>query len=180
MRYGQIRKYDIANGPGIRTSMFVTGCTHHCKGCFNELYMDFGYGAIWTETQTRLLIDSISEEMISGISVLGGEPMQNAEDLIEVLTAVREHIEKYNAECGSKRKTVWLYSGYTLEEILQDETRTVLLSLCDVLVDGRFVEEKKNIRLRFRGSENQRILDVPKSLEIRKAVWLEGFAPPDS
>lgn len=169
MRYGQIRNYDIANGPGIRTTMFVTGCTHRCKGCFNELYMDFNYGNLWTDTQTELIIKCLKDPSISGLTVLGGEPMQNAEGLIPVLTKVRESIGR-----GSE-KTIWLYSGYTFEEILADEKKVSLLSLCDVLVDGRFVEELKNPRLKFRGSENQRVINVGESLKIGDVVLMPGY-----
>lgn len=169
MRYGQIRNYDIANGPGIRTTIFVTGCTHRCKGCFNELYMDFNYGNLWTDTQTELIIKCLKDPSISGLTVLGGEPMQNAEGLIPVLTKVRESIGR-----GSE-KTIWLYSGYTFEEILADEKKVSLLSLCDVLVDGRFVEELKNPRLKFRGSENQRVINVGESLKIGDVVLMPGY-----
>lgn len=169
MRYGQIRNYDIANGPGIRTTIFVTGCTHRCKGCFNELYMDFNYGTPWTEVQTELILKCLKDPSISGLTVLGGEPMQNAEGLIPVLTKVRESIGR-----GSE-KTIWLYSGYTFEEILADEKKVSLLSLCDVLVDGRFVEELKNPRLKFRGSENQRVINVGESLKIGDVVLMPGY-----
>lgn len=190
MRYGQIRNYDIANGPGIRTSIFVTGCTHHCKGCFNELYMDFDYGNLWTDVQTGLLVKCMEDTNISGLTVLGGEPMQNIDGLMEVLPKVREAIdslaEKQAAKSAlpnatkkpARKKTIWLYSGYTFEEILLDENKVKLLSFCDVLVDGRFVEELRNIRLKFRGSENQRILDVPASLKERRPVLLPGYELP--
>lgn len=168
MNYAQIRKYDIANGVGIRTSVFVTGCTHHCKGCFNELYMDPDYGNRWTDTQTQLLIDCLKESTISGLSLLGGEPFQSEVALAEIVTQVRES----GALDG---KDVWVYSGYTFEQLLEDEDKKRLLCLCDVLVDGRFVEEKKDPRLRFRGSSNQRIIDVKKSLEAGEPVLIEEF-----
>lgn len=171
MRYGQIRKYDIANGPGIRTSIFVTGCTHNCKGCFNALYMDFEYGDLWTDEQTSLIAKCLAEPMIAGLSILGGEPFQNAVALTEILTQLREKQSK----SGAPLKPIWIYSGYTFEEILQDEARTSLLKLCDVLVDGRFVESLKNIRLKFRGSENQRILDIKESLKTGKPSLIPEY-----
>lgn len=169
MRYGQIRNYDIANGPGIRISIFVTGCTHRCKGCFNELYMDFNYGNLWTDVQTDLIVKCLDDISISGLTVLGGEPMQNTDGLIPVLTKIRESIGR------TEKKTIWIYSGYTFEEIMRDEQKVRLLSLCDVLVDGRFVEELKNPRLKFRGSENQRVIDIPESLRTGSAVLLPGY-----
>lgn len=194
MRYGQIRHYDVANGPGIRTSIFVTGCTHRCKGCFNELYMDFNYGNEWTEVQTELILKCLDDETVSGLTVLGGEPMQNTDGLIELISRVREQIERsrqteqseqilYPDRTGggaerigfSKEKTVWIYSGYTYEEILQDKDRRTLLALCDVLVDGRFVEELKNNRLKFRGSENQRVIDIRESLRCGNVVLMPGY-----
>lgn len=213
MRYGQIRNYDIANGPGIRTTIFVTGCTHHCKGCFNELYMDFDYGNLWTDIQTDLIVKCLQDRTVSGLTVLGGEPMQNADGLIPVLSKIRESIgwpekkdsledeqalkpeqtsgflqnprpahtqgftqtPKSVASRKKERKTIWIYSGYTFEEILADEKKVELLSLCDVLVDGRFVEELKNPRLKFRGSENQRVINVRESLKMGKAVLMPGY-----
>ncbi len=168
MRYGQIRKYDIANGPGIRTSIFVTGCTHNCKGCFNQQYMDFNYGELWTDKQTNLVAACLAENIIAGLSILGGEPFQNAVALTEILTQLKEKMSK----SGMSEKPIWIYSGYTFEEILADEARKKLLTLCNVLVDGRFVEELKNIRLKFRGSENQRIIDIKKSLELGVPVLI--------
>jgi len=134
MRYGQIRAYDVANGVGIRTSIFVTGCTHNCKDCFNRKYMDFNFGEIWTKDTTNQVIDYLRDENVSGLTLLGGEPMQN-------------------------------YSGYTFEEILEDDNRFELLKECDVLVDGRFDYRLKDLTLKFRGSSNQRIIDVKNTLE---------------
>lgn len=184
MRYGQIRNYDVSNGPGIRTSIFVTGCTHRCKGCFNELYMDFAYGELWTDAQTGLVLQYLQDPAISGLSVLGGEPMQNTAGLIPLLEQVRSQIKSFDkrdsdahdpAQPTAAQKTIWLYSGYTFEEIMQDPEKVRLLSLCDVLVDGRFIEELKNLRLKFRGSENQRILDAAASLAANAAILMPGY-----
>ncbi|MDO4799155.1 MAG: anaerobic ribonucleoside-triphosphate reductase activating protein [Bacillota bacterium] len=155
MRYGQIRQYDVANGTGIRTSLFVTGCTHNCKGCFNQLYMDFNHGDEWTDRETRKLLDYLREPVIEGLTVLGGEPFQNVEGLLPVLKLVREQVDK----------SIWIYSGYTWEELVTDPERLEMLKLCDVLVDGRFVQELFHPSLAFRGSENQRIIEVAASME---------------
>lgn len=159
MNYAQIRKYDVANGTGIRTVIFVTGCTHNCRNCFNKDYQDFNYGEVWTDAETEKVIEYLEDDNVSGLTLLGGEPMQNL-DLIEVLKSVRARVNK----------PIWVYSGYTYEEILENKKRTELLELCDVLVDGRFVEELKDLKLKFRGSSNQRIIDVKKSLEQGKVV----------
>lgn len=159
MNFAQIRKYDVANGTGIRTVIFVTGCTHNCRNCFNKDYQDFNYGEVWTDAETEKVIEYLEDDNVSGLTLLGGEPMQNL-DLIEVLKSVRARVNK----------PIWVYSGYTYEEILENKKRTELLELCDVLVDGRFVEELKDLKLKFRGSSNQRIIDVKKSLEQGKVV----------
>ncbi|MGO1579938.1 MAG: anaerobic ribonucleoside-triphosphate reductase activating protein [Peptoniphilaceae bacterium] len=155
MKFGQIRKYDVANGPGIRTTFFVTGCTHNCFNCFNKEYQDFNYGEIWTEEETKKIIDYLKEDVVEGLTVLGGEPFQNTTDLIKILKEIKKH----------SNKSIWIYSGYTYEEILKDPLKTELLSLCDVLVDGLFIEDLKNLNLKFRGSSNQRIIDL-KTLEL--------------
>lgn len=155
MRYGQIRKYDVANGVGIRTSIFVTGCTHNCKFCFNQKYMDFNYGELWTEETTNLVIEYLSDPNVVGLTLLGGEPMQNARELTEIVKKIKSKINK----------NIWVYSGYTFEEIITDDDRFDLLKECDVLVDGRFNYELKDLKLKFRGSSNQRIIDINETLE---------------
>ncbi|MDO5062254.1 MAG: anaerobic ribonucleoside-triphosphate reductase activating protein [Peptostreptococcaceae bacterium] len=160
MRYGQIRQFDIANGEGIRTSIFVTGCTHCCRGCFNKEYQDFDAGMPWTDQETRQVIEYLKDPMIKGLSLLGGEPFQNAVGLAEIVREIKKE----------SPKDIWVYSGYTFEQICADDQMKELLILCDVLVDGLFVEEKKDLRLRFRGSSNQRIIDIAPSLEKGQAV----------
>lgn len=165
MRYGQIRKYDIANGPGIRTSVFVTGCRRHCKGCFNPEYQDFNAGKIADWEFFKNLHEYLANPNVSGLSILGGEPFER-ENFGEVLLLI--------GIAHTYDKSVWIYSGFTYEEILQDEDKRVLLQGCDVLVDGPFVEALKDPSLRFRGSSNQRIIDVKKSLKAGKVVlWRE-------
>lgn len=161
MRYGQIRQYDIANGEGIRTSVFVTGCTHKCPACFNEEYQDFTAGQLWTEETTAEVLRYLSGPEVAGLTLLGGEPMQNVGGLRSLVRRVREEYPL---------KSVWVYSGYTFEEILADEERLSLLRLCDVLVDGRFVNALRDPALRFRGSSNQRIIDISGSLAAGEVV----------
>lgn len=163
MRYGQIRQYDVANGPGIRTSFFVTGCSHKCYNCFNEEYQDFNYGELWTDEETKRVIEYLKKDQVSGLSVLGGEPFQNAKDLVEIIREIKDNVDK----------SIWIWSGYTLDEILKDPDMTELLKEIDVLVDGRFFERYKDLTLKFRGSSNQRIIDVKKTLEKGDLILLD-------
>lgn len=167
MRYGQIRQYDIANGPGIRATVFVMGCSRHCVNCFNEEYQDFNAGSEWTAAETERLISYLQDDTNSGLTLLGGEPMENADDLLELVQAVRRAVPG---------KSIWVYSGFLYEEILAQPARKALLEACDVLVDGPFVDALKDPGLYFRGSSNQRVIDVAKSREAGKAVllWPDG------
>ena len=161
MRYGQIRQYDIANGEGIRTSIFVTGCTHCCYNCFNEEYQDFNAGKEWTQAETDLVVSYVKDPNCSGLTLLGGEPFQNVQGLLPVVRAVR---------ADAPEKKIWAYSGYEIDDILEDELRSALLQEIDILVDGRFIDELRDPALRFRGSSNQRIIDVKKTLEACEVV----------
>ncbi len=163
MNFAQIRKYDVANGPGIRTTIFVTGCTHKCPNCFNEEYQDFNFGNPWTRKETDEVIEDLKLDEVKGLTVLGGEPFQNEVDLLQVLRDIKKEVQK----------EIWIFSGYTYEEILKDEDKKKLLEECDVLVDGRFVEALKDLSLRFRGSSNQRIIDIKKSLEANEVVLFD-------
>ncbi len=165
MRYGQIRKYDVANGPGVRSSIFVTGCTHHCPECFNEEYQDFSAGEIWTDRETEEVVSYLLLPEVEGLTILGGEPFQNEEGLIKVVEEIKNHIGK----------SIWIYSGYTFEEIISSPLKKQLLELCDVLVDGLFVNELKDLKLKFRGSSNQRIIDIKESLENNSVVLLSEY-----
>lgn len=142
---------DTANGTGIRTSLFVSGCRRHCKGCHNEKMWDFGYGIPFGEELKEDIIRSLEPEWVSGLSVLGGEPFEpeNEKELVPFLRSVRERLPG---------KSIWVYSGYTLEEL--ESQGHEMLELCDVLVDGPYMENLRNISLPFRGSENQRILRI--------------------
>ncbi|MDU5806883.1 MAG: anaerobic ribonucleoside-triphosphate reductase activating protein [Peptoniphilus harei] len=163
MNFAQIRKYDVANGPGIRTTIFVTGCTHKCHNCFNEEYQDFNFGDPWTQKETDEVIKDLKLDEVKGLTILGGEPFQNEVDLLQVLRDIKKEVQK----------EIWIFSGYTYEEILKDQDKKKLLEECDVLVDGRFVEALKDLSLRFRGSSNQRIIDVQKSLESNEVVLFD-------
>ncbi|WP_075571978.1 anaerobic ribonucleoside-triphosphate reductase activating protein [Colibacter massiliensis] len=166
MKYGQIRKMDIANGPGIRTSVFVTGCTHNCFNCFNKEYQNPNFGTDWTDAETERIIGYLKEPAITGLTLLGGEPMQNTEGLIPVIKAVRKAVET----------NIWVYSGYVYEELVKDASRKKLLSLCDVLVDGPFKEDLKDPGLFFRGSANQRVIAIPATLAAGEVtlLWPDG------
>lgn len=169
MNYAAIKKTDVANGPGVRVSLFVSGCTHGCRGCFNRETWDFNYGEPYTQETEKELLEALKPSYIRGFSVLGGEPLEEANrfTVLELLKKVRE--------CYPQ-KDIWCYTGYDYEKDLlawiaggRNEVAQ-LLSLIDVLVDGEFVEEKKNLRLAFRGSENQRLIDVPASLEQGRVI----------
>ena len=170
MNYATVKTHDVANGPGVRVSLFVSGCSHHCKNCFNEEAWDYQYGEPYTPAVEQRILDALAPDYITGLSLLGGEPMdpRNQETVCALVRRVRETYPN---------KTIWCYSGYTLDEQLlagkvgDPQTVRELLSMLDVLVDGRFVEEQKDLTLRFRGSANQRLIDVPKTLQTGKIVW---------
>ncbi len=172
MNYAEIKQYDVANGTGVRVSIFVSGCTHHCKHCFNEETWDFNYGRPFSETEVDQIVEYLKPDYVAGLSVLGGEPFEpsNQEGLLPLLQAVKKEYPE---------KDIWCYTGYLFDkQILEDmcrksEVTRQMLSCIDILVDGRFVEEKKNLKLRFRGSENQRIIDVKKSLEQGRVIHWE-------
>ena len=172
MYYGEIKKCDIANGEGVRVSLFVSGCTHHCPGCFNQDTWDFDYGKEYTQETEEEILNALAPDYINGLSLLGGEPFesQNQAVLVELLRKVKERYP---------RKNIWCYSGYLFDKELLSESRArceytdEMLSMLDVLVDGRFVETLKDIRLVFRGSSNQRVIDVQKSLEAGEIVLWE-------
>ncbi|MBQ3798363.1 MAG: anaerobic ribonucleoside-triphosphate reductase activating protein [Butyrivibrio sp.] len=170
MNYGQIIYTDVANGIGCRTSLFVSGCTHHCKGCFNEMTWDFNYGEAFTKEIEDNIIESLKPDYINGLTILGGEPMEvvNQKVLAPFIQRIKKELPK---------KSIWIYSGYVWEELMDtankrchsEDTMTILESI-DVLVDGEFVEAKRDLMLRFRGSSNQRVIDVPKTLKSGEIV----------
>lgn len=156
MRYGQIRKYDIANGPGIRTSVFVTGCPLKCVGCFNKEYQDELNGKEWTKEQEDLVIKYLSIEHVSGLSILGGEPLVQDENLLNFLKRVKREV----------KKDIWLWSGFCYEQL--NKKQLEVLNYVDVLVDGPFILEKKDLNLKYCGSTNQRVIDLNKTRELHK------------
>ncbi len=172
MKYGNIKFFDIANGEGIRTSVFVSGCTHRCKHCFQRETWSFDYGDRFDEKVMERVVESLGPSYVEGLTVLGGEPMEprNQQDVLELVEAVRSRY-------GST-KTIWIYTGDLYEDLTNPESERHtpftdrILERIDVLVDGPFIEESKNITLRFRGSENQRIIDVPATRAARSVrLW---------
>lgn len=163
MNYGQIRKYDIANGPGIRTSIFVTGCSLNCKNCFNKEYQNPNYGKPWTDKEDELIISYLSDPNVAGLTILGGEPFENTQGLISLLKKIKTN------------KSIWIYSGYTYEYLIKNYKTLELLKLVDVLVDGPFIEGLKDLNLYYRGSRNQRIIDVKESLLNDELILHDGY-----
>ncbi|MGN1113733.1 MAG: anaerobic ribonucleoside-triphosphate reductase activating protein [Oscillospiraceae bacterium] len=170
MNYAKIKYFDIADGPGVRTSLFVSGCTHHCKNCFNPETWDFNYGNEFNEETENEIIKSCQSKFSAGITLLGGEPMEPANQQV-----ILPFLKKFKQVCPDK--SIWCYSGYTFEQLAgiepyrcRCEVTDELLKLIDVLVDGEFVQEYYDISLRFRGSSNQRIIDMKKSLTKKSAV----------
>ena len=170
MNYGQVFYADTANGIGARISLFVSGCTHHCPGCFNEETWDFNFGDPFTREVEDDIIEHLRPSYIDGLSLLGGEPMeaQNQRALLPFLERVKLEVP---------HATVWIYSGYTFEELLDTENRRChteatrrILELADILVDGKFILAEKDMKLRFRGSRNQRILELKESLKENRPV----------
>ena len=171
MNYATIKWADVANGPGVRVSLFVSGCTHHCPGCFNEVAWDFGYGELFTQQTIDTILQMLRPSHIRGLTLLGGEPFEpeNQPAVLELLRQVKKELPD---------KSIWAFSGYLFDkDMLAGKVGDVseYLSYLDVLVDGRFVQEKKNLSLRFRGSENQRLIDVPASLTAGQVVLWQDW-----
>lgn len=176
MKYAKIRKYDVANGPGVRVSLFVSGCNHHCKNCFNPEAWDFNYGQNFTDKEEQEIIEYLKPEYITGLSLLGGEPFEkvNQEGLAPFIKKVKQTYPD---------KKIWCYTGFLFDKQIlgqmikeenREETKEMLESI-DYIVDGKFVEELKDPKLKFRGSSNQRIIDVKKSLEKNEVIlWDES------
>lgn len=174
MNYADIKEYDVANGPGVRISLFVSGCTHHCEGCFNESAWDFKYGHPFTEKEEDRIINYLKNDFVSGITILGGEPFEyvNQKGILSLLRRIKK-------ECPTK--SIWAFSGYLFDKDIMDrmvndwkETKEII-NYIDVLVDGKFVLSKKDLKLKFRGSSNQRIINVKESLKQNKVVLMEEY-----
>ncbi len=173
MNYGNIKYFDIADGPGVRTTLFVSGCSHHCPGCFQPETWEFDFGRPYTAETEEEIIASLAPDYVDGLTLLGGEPMEkvNQRALLPLVKKVRELYPQ---------KDIWCYTGYTLEtELLQPsrarcEVTDELLSLIDVLVDGEFIEAQRDLTLLFRGSRNQRLIDLPATLKKGETVLWEN------
>ena len=171
MNYAEIKNCDIANGPGVRVSLFVSGCTHRCPGCFNEIAWDFDYGKPFTQETIDQIIAMLKPAYIRGLTLLGGEPFepQNQGAIVELLRQIKQQLPQ---------KSIWAFSGYLFDrDILSGRLgdTSEYLRYLDVLVDGPFVEAKKNLSLRFRGSENQRLIDVKASLAAGKVILWQDW-----
>lgn len=164
MNIAQIRNYDVANGPGLRVSLFTSGCMHNCFNCFNKEYQNYNYGESFKNKHIEDIQRYLKSERISGLSLLGGEPMDAPIELVKLI----------NSLTFRKEQDIWLWSGYLFEDIIKDKNKKKLLEKLDVLIDGKFIEAKKDLTLKFRGSSNQRVIDVQKSLDKNKVIILEG------
>lgn len=173
MNYADIKRIDVANGPGVRVSLFVSGCSHHCKGCFNEETWDFNFGGLFDDKAIDTVMEYLAPSHIKGFSLLGGEPFEytNQQGVLPLLRKIKETYPE---------KDIWCWTGYLFDRDIRDtmmvkwpETRE-MINYIDILVDGEFEIDKKNLSLRFRGSSNQRIIDVKKSLAANEVVlWDE-------
>ena len=171
MHYATIKNCDIANGPGVRVSLFVSGCTHRCPGCFNEVAWDFSYGQPFTEETVEYILSLLRPDYVQGLTILGGEPFepQNQPGVVELLRRVKRELPQ---------KSIWAFSGYLFDRDICSGRlgdTAEYLSYLDVLVDGPFIQEKKNLSLRFRGSENQRLIDVKQSLATGEIVLWQDW-----
>ena len=166
MKYAKIRKMDISNGEGVRVSLFVQGCSFHCKNCFNQETWDFNGGKEFTTAEIQKIIELANKDYIAGLSVLGGEPLHN-NNVDEVFHIVATFKEKF------PNKDIWLWTGFKFEDAIKDNKRKFILRNIDVLIDGQFEEDKKDLTLKWRGSSNQRVIDCKKSLAENKVILKE-------
>ena len=166
MKYAKIRKMDISNGEGVRVSLFVQGCSFHCKNCFNQETWDFNGGKEFTTEEIKKIIELADKDYIAGLSILGGEPLHN-NNVDEVFHIVATFKEKF------PNKDIWLWTGFKFEDAIKDSKRKFILRNIDVLIDGQFEEDKKDLTLKWRGSSNQRVIDCKKSLAENKVILKE-------
>ena len=167
MNYAQLRHYDVANGPGVRASIFVSGCKFNCKGCFNKEAQDFNYGNIYTKEVENKFMEYVLDDNVKGISILGGEPLMQTTDysLLNLLKRIKKETNK----------EIWMWTGFIYETAILDEKRKEILNYVDVLVDGQFDESKKVLNLKFRGSTNQRIIDLNRTRLTGKIIEKTEF-----
>lgn len=165
MNYASIRSMDISNGSGLRVSLFVSGCKFHCKNCFNQEAQDYSYGQPYDESTHNHLISLVDKTYISGLSILGGDPLWQSDDDIWALCRLVDDVHKLG-------KSVWLWTGFKWEDVMDDynDARRDLLTMCDVVVDGQYIDELRDLKLVWKGSSNQRVIDVKKSLEAHEII----------
>ena len=169
MHYAKIKRFDIANGVGIRTSVFVSGCSNKCKGCFNQELWDKNYGQEFTDETIKEILDSIDKPYIDGLSILGGDPLEYYN-----LEMVDKLIVEFRKRFGFN-KSIWMWTGYLLEDIMNDDRRWEVVRKLDYLVDGPFIQKKKNLKLKYRGSENQRIIDMQNSQTFNTLILKDEY-----
>ena len=169
MHYAKIKRFDIANGVGIRTSVFVSGCSNKCKGCFNQELWDKDYGQEFTDETIKEILDSIDKPYIDGLSILGGDPLEyyNLEMVDKLIVESRKRF--------GFNKSIWMWTGYLLEDIINDDRRWEVVRKLDYLVDGPFIQKKKNLKLKYRGSENQRIIDMQNSQTFNTLILKDEY-----
>lgn len=164
MNYGNIKEFDISNGAGIRTSLYVSGCSHHCKNCFNPMTWDKDYGELYTEKTAIKIIKACENK--KGLSLLGGEPLENIPELLQLVN---------DFKIAYPSKDIWLWTGYTWDEILNNKDMLELVSLIDVLVDGRYVDALRDLKLKYKGSTNQRVIDVKQSILKNRVIVIDEY-----
>jgi anaerobic ribonucleoside-triphosphate reductase activating protein len=163
MNYAEIKKFDAANGPGVRTALFVSGCKFNCEGCFNKEIQDFNYGELWTNEVEDQFIEHAKNPVIDGVSILGGEPMmQDSETMLNLVKRLRTEVNK----------PIWVWTGYKIEVLLRQKDKVEILKEIDVLIDGQFIIKLKDLSLKYRGSSNQRVIDVKQTLKNKKITLL--------
>ncbi|ALR90416.1 MULTISPECIES: anaerobic ribonucleoside-triphosphate reductase activating protein [Clostridium] len=165
MYYSKIKFNDVANGPGLRLSLFTSGCTHHCKGCFQPETWNFKNGEPFTLETQKYIIEKSKNKYIAGLSLLGGDPLDNVDGILPLLQEYRKTF--------AATKSIWLWTGYLFEEILKDDLKSKVLPFIDVIIDGKFEENLKDITLKYKGSTNQRVIDVKKSVDTHTVVLYE-------
>lgn len=161
INYAEIKKYDVANSPYVGSTLFVSGCTNNCEGCFNTIAKDFNYGNQWTNNTEDLFIKHLQDEQVRNANILGGEPMQQDSDAI--LHLVKRIKSETNVD-------IWCWTGLLFEDLIKQKDKLEILKYIDVLIDGKFVLSKKNLKLKYRGSSNQRVIDVQKSLKENRVI----------
>lgn len=164
MNYAKIKHFDIANGERVRTSLFVSGCQFHCDECFNQEAWDYNHGTLFTTETENHILSTLQSSYVNGLSILGGDPLWQDEEGIAQLTHLVEQVKLIG-------KTVWIWSGFTWEQLPSlSKTKQKLIKLCDVMIDGKYDKNLRDLKLKWRGSSNQRIIDIQKSLKNKKLV----------